>query len=82
MIVGLQELAFQGRMGLELLQLLLAGQSLQEGVLTLQLGVFLHQLWDLLLQDLCLLSHSIQQVILDQACSILLSKATTLVPEV
>lgn len=82
MIVGLQELAFQGRMGLELLQLLLAGQSLQEGVLTLQLGVFLHQLWDLLFQDLCLLSHSIQQVILDQACSTLLSKATTLVPEV
>ena len=50
--------------GLELLQLLWARQGLQESILPLQLGVLLHQLPDLLLQDLHLLSHSIHQVIL------------------
>lgn len=51
---------------LELLQLLRAGQILQQVVLPLQLVVLLRQLFDLLLEDLHLLSHSIHQVVLDE----------------
>lgn len=52
--------------GLELLQLLRAGQVLQQVVLPLQLVVLLRQLFDLLLEDLHLLSHGIHQVVLDK----------------
>lgn len=63
---GFRSWLFRAQTGLELLQLLWACQGLQEGILTLQLRVFLHQLSNLLLQDLHLLSHSIHQMILHQ----------------
>lgn len=51
---------------LELLQLLGAGQVLEQVVLPLKLVVLLCQFLDLLLEDLHLLSDSIHQVVLDQ----------------
>lgn len=51
---------------LELLQLLRAGQVLQQVVLPLQLVVLLRQLFDLLLEDLHFLPHGVHQVVLDQ----------------
>lgn len=52
--------------GLELLQLLRASQVLQQVVLPLQLVVLLRQLFDLLLEDLHLLTHRVHQVVLDK----------------
>lgn len=64
LLLGAQDLRREPR--LELLQLLGAGQGLQEAVLTLQLGVFLQQFFNLLLQDLYFLPHRIHQVIFHQ----------------
>lgn len=65
-------------LGLELGHLLRAGQCLQQSVLLLQLGVALNQLFDLLLQDLHLLTHSVHQVAFHQ---ILTDRRTALEPE-
>lgn len=55
--------------GLELLQLLRTGQVLQQVVLPLQLVVLLCQLFDLLFEDLHLLSYGIHQVVLNKVLS-------------
>jgi hypothetical protein len=72
---------FGAQLGLELFQLLWACQRLQEGILEFQLGVLLNQLTNLLLYDLHLLSHIRRFLTRSMACSILLSRATTLAPE-
>lgn len=52
--------------GLELLQLLRAGEVLQQVVLPLELVVLLRQLFDLLFENFHLLSHGVHQVVLDK----------------
>ena len=64
-------------LGLELGHLLRAGQGLQQSVLLLQLGVALNQLFDLLLQDFHLLTHSVHQVAFHQ---VLTDRRTALEP--
>lgn len=54
---------------LELLELLWTGQVLQQVVLPLELIVLLRQLFDLLFEDLHLLTHCIHQVVLDKVLS-------------